>query len=141
MREANVALLKRGYQAFGKADLDAIREMGAKDEVWHTPGYGPFKPEYKGPDGVTAYLTELMTSSDGTFRTDPEAFAGDDGNHVLVLSTSPRSGRVGRWTRTSFTISESRMGKSPRLRSTPRNRTRSETFGPRRIGLNGKADG
>ncbi|MDA8263038.1 MAG: nuclear transport factor 2 family protein [Actinomycetota bacterium] len=96
MREDNVALLKRGYQAFGKADLDAIREMGAKDEVWHTPGYGPFKPEYKGPDGVTAYLTELMTSSDGTFRTDPEAFAGDDGNHVLVLEhvTAKRKGRT-----------------------------------------------
>ena len=95
MREANVALLKRGYQAFDDADLETIRKMGAKGEVWHTLGFGPFRPEYTGPDDVTAYLTELMISSDGTFKSEPETFAADDEDHVVVLEhiTATRKGR------------------------------------------------
>lgn len=96
MREENVALLKRGYEAFGKADLDTIRNMSASNEIWHTPGYPPFRAEYTGPDGVVEYLTELMTSTEGTFKSEPETFAADDTGHVLVLEhvTATRKGRT-----------------------------------------------
>lgn len=95
MREDNVALLKRGYEAFAKGDLDTIRALAAKDEVWHTPAIGPFQAEYKGVDSVVDYLTSLMTLTDGTFKNEPESFTADDTNHVAVVEhiTAQREGR------------------------------------------------
>jgi ketosteroid isomerase-like protein len=95
MREDNIALLRRGYEAFASGDLDTIQAMGAADEVWHTPGIGPFRSEYRGVDSVVDYLATLMTATDGTFRSDPEAFTADDDSHVAVVEhiTAERMGR------------------------------------------------
>ncbi len=95
MRDENLALIKRGYEAFAKGDLDFIREMSAPDCVWHTPGYGPFKLDYKNPEGVIEYLTSLFELSDGTFKSEPEAFFADD-DRVVVLDhvTGTRKGKT-----------------------------------------------
>ncbi len=95
MSDENLALIKRGYEAFARGDLDFIREMSTPDCVWHTPGYGPFKPDYKGPDGVIEYFTSLFELSDGTFRSEPEAFFAD-GERVVVLDhlTGSRKGKM-----------------------------------------------
>ena len=96
MREENIALMKRGFEAFAKADLDTIRAMSAPDCVWLTPGTAQMKPEYKGIDDVVGYLTSLVTLTDGTFRTEPESFTADDRNRVYVLEhiTGERLGRT-----------------------------------------------
>ena len=95
MRDENLALIKRGYEAFAKGDLDFVREMSAPDCVWHTPGYGPFKPDYKSPQGVVEYLTSLFELSDGTFKSEPAAFFADD-DRVVVLDhvTGTRKGKT-----------------------------------------------
>ncbi len=95
MREANIALLKRGYEAFSKGDLDVIREISTADGIWRTPGFGPFEPEYKGIEGTIEYLTKLVEMTDGTFKVEPMTFMADD-EHVLVLEhiTASRQGRL-----------------------------------------------
>lgn len=95
MKEANIELLKKGYEAFAKGDLDVIRGMSAADCVWRTPGFEPFKPEYKGIEGTIEYLTKLFEATDGTFKVVPETFVGDD-ERVVVLSrvTASRMGRM-----------------------------------------------
>ena len=94
MREENLALLKRGYEAFSSGDLDTIRGMAHKDEVWTTGGWGDFKPEYKGVEDVIGYLTKLVEKTDGTFKDEPEAFFADD-DQVTVIEhvTAARKGR------------------------------------------------
>ena len=95
MREDNIALLKRGYEAFKNGDLDTIREMMAEDGVWRTGGYTPFKPEYKGFEAVTEYLTILVQLTDGTFKSEPISFLADD-ERVMVFAhvTATRLGRL-----------------------------------------------
>ena len=85
MREDDIALLKRGFDAFAKGDLATVREMASEDGVWRTPGHGLFEAEYKGPDGTVAYLTKLFEESGGTFKTEPLTFMADDEGRVMVL--------------------------------------------------------
>ncbi len=94
MRQDNIALMRRGYDAFTSGDLDTIRSMAHSDEVWVTPGMGEFKREYRGVDDVIGYLAQLVANTDGTFKDEPVAFFGDD-EHVVVLEhvTAAREGR------------------------------------------------
>lgn len=95
MREANIALLKRGYDAFSRGDLDAIREMSTSDCIWRTPGTGSFDPEYKGIDATIGFLTKLFEMTDGTIKVEPMTFTADE-ERVIVLEhlTATRLGRL-----------------------------------------------
>ena len=94
MREDNLALMKRGYEAFSKGDIDTLRAIAHEDEVWTTAGWGEFKPEYHGVDDVMGYLTKLVEATDGTFKDEPEAFfANDDQVTVIEHVTATRKGR------------------------------------------------
>jgi uncharacterized protein len=66
----NSRLIRHGYAAFARGDLDAIRELMAPDVVWHEPGRSAIAGDYKGPDGVMMLLRELRDRSDGTFTID-----------------------------------------------------------------------
>ena len=94
MREDNIALLKRGYEAFARGDLATVRAMSAEDEVWYTTGVS-FESEHKGADSVIAYLAKLGELTNGTFRAEPEKFLAD-GDSVAVVEhlTGSRLGRV-----------------------------------------------
>lgn len=96
MRDENLALIKRGYEAFGKGDFDTVRDMmSGLDAVWRTPGYGPFESEYKGPEGVIEYFTTLVKLSGGTFKSVPEAFFADDDQVVAIThNTGTREGKI-----------------------------------------------
>ena len=63
----NANLIRRGYDAFARGDLDALSEFMAHDVVWHEPGRGPLAGDYKGPEGVIALLGSLRARSGGTF--------------------------------------------------------------------------
>ena len=62
----NAKVVRHGYEAFARRDLDALREFMAPDVVWHEPGRGPLAGD-KGPEVVSALLAELRARSDGTF--------------------------------------------------------------------------
>lgn len=95
MREENLELLKKGYEAFAKGDLEFIRSMVSPDVVWRTPGYGVIEHEYKGPDGVVKYLTSLVGLTDGTFKSESEVLLADD-DRVVSLDhiTGTRNGKL-----------------------------------------------
>lgn len=96
MRAENIALLRRGYEAFAKGDLDTIRRISSDDGVWRTPGFSPFESEYKGVDGTIEYLAKLFELTDGTFAVEPVTFVADDDDRVFVLGhvTAMRKGRL-----------------------------------------------
>ena len=37
----NVRLIRRGYVAFARGDLEAVRELMADGVLWHEPGRSP----------------------------------------------------------------------------------------------------
>ena len=98
MSNDNIALVKRGYDAFATGDLGAIRAMGAEDEVWETTlgGAPGFKYEYRGPDEVQEFFAHLQERTGGTFKDVPEAFMNVDDDRVAVLDhiTATRDGRT-----------------------------------------------
>ena len=44
----NIAILRRGYDAFATGDVGTVSELIAPDAVWHVGGHHPFSGEYKG---------------------------------------------------------------------------------------------
>jgi ketosteroid isomerase-like protein len=66
----NARLIRQGYAAFARGDLEAIRELMADDVVWHEPGRSPIAGDYKGPDGVLTFVRDLRARSENTFTVD-----------------------------------------------------------------------
>ena len=91
----NVKLVRHGYDAFARGDLDELREFMAPDVVWHEPGRGPLGGDHKGPEGVLALLEELRDRSDGTFAVEiVDLFANPERAVALQEETARRADRT-----------------------------------------------
>lgn len=93
MREANLKLVRSGYEAFTKGDFETLRTIFAPDILWHGPGIEPFETDYKGVESVLGYFTKLFELTEGTIRVDIEhMYADDDRVVVLQLVSGSRHG-------------------------------------------------
>jgi uncharacterized protein len=66
--ESSIERTRRGYEAFARGDLDAIRDMFHPDIIWEVPGRSGVSGTYRGIDAVIGYFVELFTRSNGTFK-------------------------------------------------------------------------
>jgi ketosteroid isomerase-like protein len=80
----NVALVRRGYAAFGGGDMDALRELIADDVVWHTGGHNPLTGDYEGLDATLGLFGQFFEISGGDVRQDLHAVLADD-EHAVAL--------------------------------------------------------
>jgi ketosteroid isomerase-like protein len=95
MAHPNEELLRKGYDAFAAYDLETIQGLFADDVVFHTPGRNPTSGDYKGKDEVFGYLANLLTLSDGTFKSQPhDILANDKHGLVLARNTAQRAGKT-----------------------------------------------
>jgi ketosteroid isomerase-like protein len=90
----NVELVRRGYEAFQKGDMDTLREIMAADVVWHTPGNSVISGDKKGIDATLAYFGKLFEETDGTVGVEIHDIVGND-EHVVGLQrdTGQRKGK------------------------------------------------
>ncbi len=90
----NVALLRRGYEAFDKGDMATLTEIFAEDVVWHVPGRHPVAGVHKGRDAVFAAFAKFGQLSGGTLHLDLHALLADD-EHAVALNraTAIRQGK------------------------------------------------
>ena len=90
----NVALVKRGYEAFGTGDMAALMGMYHPDATFYTVPHDAADGTYRGRDAIFAFLGELVSASEGTFKVTPAAMAAAD-NRVFVLQelSGKRQGR------------------------------------------------
>lgn len=84
MAHPNVELVEKGYGAFGRGDLDTVREVFAPDIAWHITGRNPLARTYHGVDDVFSFFGEISERTGGTFKLEPHATLGD-GEHVVAL--------------------------------------------------------
>ena len=92
--EQNVALIRRGFEAFNKADLATLTELIAGDCVQHVAGNHRFSGEHKGRDSILAMYGEMAQESDGTSQAVlSDVYASDHGAVALYTAKATRKGR------------------------------------------------
>ncbi|MGH2976399.1 MAG: nuclear transport factor 2 family protein [Solirubrobacterales bacterium] len=89
---SNVDTARSAYEAFGRGDLAALKEMLAEDGTWYTSDELPLGGETQGADAIIgdfAQIPNYWTS----FKVEPEEFI-DAGEWVIVRGTQ-RAGNEG----------------------------------------------
>ena len=90
----NIALLKKGYEAFGKGDMETLTELFDQDATWHVPGEGPLSGNYSGREAIFGFFGQIAVLSGGTFKAEPHDFLANDEHAVVLLnSTANREGK------------------------------------------------
>ena len=81
---ANEDTVRRGYEAFGKRDMDTLRSIMTPDVIQSVPGTSQIAGEHKGIDDVLGYYAQLFELSGGTIsvRLESTKVEGD-----MVVST------------------------------------------------------
>ena len=84
MSQDNVELVRRGYEAFGRADIEGVLELMDPDVSW-VPAIAPLLgvDVVRGRDALRRFLVEELFEGFDTFRAEPLSFE-DLGTSVLV---------------------------------------------------------
>jgi len=91
----NEDLVREGFAAFGRGDMDALRKQFFTDDVcWHTPGRGLISGDYEGTEQVLQYFTRIFELTGGTFSLELHDVLAND-EHAVALFTV-RGERAGR---------------------------------------------
>jgi ketosteroid isomerase-like protein len=95
MGHPNEELVSRGYDAFAKGDIDALRSLLDPDVVWHQPGRSVLAGDHRGADAVLGFFATTMQLTAGSFRAEPhDVIAGDQHVVGLHLARGERQGRT-----------------------------------------------
>ncbi len=90
----NAALLRKGYEAFGKGDMATMTELFAEDVVWHLAGNNPLSGVHRGRDAVFAIFAKTTQLSGGTFKIEVhDVLANDQHAVALTRATASREGK------------------------------------------------
>ena len=95
MAHPNAELLRKGYDAFEKGDVDALRELMDPDIVYHWPGSGPLAGDYRGLNTVLEFFGRVNELAQGTLTQEIHAILADDEHAVaLVSARAERNGKT-----------------------------------------------
>jgi len=85
MSEENVEVLRRGYEAFARGDLDYVLDQLDPDVDWH-PAIAPILgvETVRGREAVRRFFTRDLFVGFDRFRAEPLSFE-DRGDFVLVM--------------------------------------------------------
>ncbi|MGH2805862.1 MAG: nuclear transport factor 2 family protein [Actinomycetota bacterium] len=84
----NTAKVRAGYDAFARADLEALREFLAEDIVWHFPGSSPMAGDYRGHEEVFGFFMNVFEQTGGTFTVEVRDVMANDAHGVAVVHVS-----------------------------------------------------
>jgi ketosteroid isomerase-like protein len=89
-----VERFRRGYENFGKGDLEAIREDFAPTIVWHVGGHSPLTGDYRGIDEVFGLFGRIFTETGGTLKNEVHDILANDTHGVaMVKQSAQRNGK------------------------------------------------
>ena len=86
MDNANLELLRGGYEALVAGNLGVV--VGLFDETVkaHVPGRSPVAGDYDGVDAVVGYVSKLMELSGGTLRFATHSLLADEEHGVVLIN-------------------------------------------------------
>ena len=95
MTHPNVNLLRAGYDAFGKGDMEAVRKLFSPNIIWHVAGRSPLAGTYKGIDEVFGFFAEIVRQSEGTFQIElHDVIANDQHAIAMTVDRAQREGKT-----------------------------------------------
>ncbi|MDI2127293.1 nuclear transport factor 2 family protein [Yinghuangia seranimata] len=91
----DVTLVKNGYAAFNRGDMDALRGMLTTDCVHHVPGLHQLSGHHKGVDACLDYYMKMGMMTDGTMKVELQSVMPDGRGHAISVHriTATREGR------------------------------------------------
>jgi ketosteroid isomerase-like protein len=90
----NEDLVRRGYEAFAKGDLDTLNSLLSDDIVWHVPGKSPVAGDHKGKEAVFGLFGKIAERSGGTFHQEiHDVLANDEHALAMVVARAEREGK------------------------------------------------
>lgn len=94
MGHPNEELLRAGYAAFARGDVDAVLESFSPDIEWHVPGNYPLAGDYKGIDEVRGFFGALfeLLGPDGSLQLEPKDILANDEHAVSLMYYQARRG-------------------------------------------------
>ena len=90
----NGELIRSGYEAFAKGDMETIATIFAADIQWNISGRNMISGTYDGQEAAFAFFGKLMELTDGTFSVAVhDLLASDDHVVVLAKESGSRNGK------------------------------------------------
>ena len=81
----HAALVRKGYDAFSRGDMETLSGMMAGDCTHHVPGNHMMSGDYKGLDSVIEYYGNLARETGGTMRVELKNVFVDGRGHVMSV--------------------------------------------------------
>ncbi|MGW3109315.1 nuclear transport factor 2 family protein [Streptomyces sp. NPDC001100] len=88
-------LVRKGYDAFVRGDMDTLRSLMSSDVTHHVPGTHPLSGDFKGLDATIDMYGQLFAQTNGTLRVELRNVLVDGRGHAVTLHrfTAERDGR------------------------------------------------
>ncbi|MFJ6935815.1 nuclear transport factor 2 family protein [Streptomyces sp. NPDC101132] len=84
----DAALVRRGYLAFAKGDMDMLSSLMTADVVHHVPGNNLISGHHKGREAVLELYRTLGRETNGTMQVQVDSVLADGRGHVMAFHTS-----------------------------------------------------
>ncbi|MFJ9115209.1 nuclear transport factor 2 family protein [Streptomyces sp. NPDC102394] len=78
-------LVRKGYEAFSRGDMDALRSLITSDATQHVPGSHPLSGDCKGIDAILDYYRRLFEETAGTFKVELRGVLVDGRGHAVAM--------------------------------------------------------
>lgn len=78
-------LVRKGYEAFQRGDMDTLRGLLTADCTQHVPGSHPLSGDYKGQDAIIEMYGRLFEETGGSMNVELVNLLVDGRGHVVAL--------------------------------------------------------
>ena len=93
-RDANEAVVRHIFDAFGRKQGFALRGLFAADAVWTVPGDGAMAGVYRGREEIFRFLAQLPKETGGTYASRlVDVLVSDERAAALYRASGERHGR------------------------------------------------
>jgi ketosteroid isomerase-like protein len=91
----HAALVRKGYEAFSRGDMDTLRQLIAGDATHHVPGDHTLSGDYKGQDAIIDMYQRVFEETSGSFTPELRHILVDGRGHAVSLHrmTAERNGK------------------------------------------------
>jgi uncharacterized protein len=94
MAHPNEVLVRDGFAAFGRGDMDALRnQYFAEDIRWHVGGRGALAGDYEGTAQVLGLFGRLFELSGGTYSAELHDVLANDEQAVQLFTSRAERGK------------------------------------------------